>query len=475
MIPLAGLALLAASSARAQTLTAPTATVAAPLVAVTAPPSATATVTVTDPLAARGLLVRERFEPEDAVLFLPRILLVAPRWAVAIVGWPIRQTLRLVEEYSVVEHLEDLLYNDARTAGVLPTLTGFPGAGLSGGARVFHNDLFGHEESVALSAAYGGLYTQAYRLTFGADHVGGGRLWFDSEVSYEAKPNLYFYGLGAPPEAEADVGLDPRAAAVQTRFAEQRVLGRVRMGTAHGRPGQVIRAGASFLYNHRRFDTGQRLSAGQLSTDQVYDVALIPSFLTGADTLEVTLDLELDFRDHPGRPTDGFYVEAFLGGVPPQGDWRYLHWGAEASVFFELWAPERVLVLRGFVEGVEGDAAAIPFADLPRLGGPYRLRGYRLNTFRDEKAILGTLEYRWHVHQFVTASLFVDAGQVNDDYLDLLKFGDDARWKVGFGGGLRIGSKTSTLLNVDISYGDQLQVLVSTEPLQAFAQRTKQL
>ncbi|MCA9553811.1 MAG: BamA/TamA family outer membrane protein [Myxococcales bacterium] len=437
--------------------------------------ASTATVTVTDPLEARGLERRERFEPEDAVLFLPRVLLLAPRAVISLVAWPLRQSLRLVEKYHVVEQVEDLLYNDARTAGILPTFTGFPGAGFSGGARVFHHDLFGHQESVALSAVYGGLYTQAYHLSFSADHVGGGRLWFEGGVSYEAKPNLYFYGLGAPDEAEAGTNLDPRAAAVETRFAEQQVLGRARLGSAYGRPGQVIRAGTSLVYNHRRFEPGQRLRAGQLSIEEVYDVAQIPGFVGGADTVEVTLDLELDFRDRPGRPTDGFYFEAFAGGVPPQGDWRYFHWGAEAAVYFELWGEDRVLVLRGFVEGVEGDRTRIPFADLPRLGGPYRLRGYRLNTFRDEKAALGTLEYRWRVHQFVTASLFVDAGQVNDDYLDLLKFGDDSNWKVGFGGGLRLGSETSTLLNVDVSYGDGIQVLVSTEPLQAFADRTKQL
>lgn len=459
-------ALLAADPATLDTRTASTATAA---------PVATATITVTDPLEARGLERRDRYEPEDAVLFLPRLLLVAPRWAVALVAWPLRQSLRLVEEYHVVEHVEDLLYNDARTAGVLPMITGFPGAGFSGGARAFHNDLFGREESVALSAVYGGLYTQAYRLTLDAEHVGGSRLWFESEVSYEAKPNLYFQGLGAPDEGTGGQALDPRSAAVETRFAEQRFLGRAHLGTSYGRPGQVIRAGGSFIYNHRRFDPGRRLSAGQRSIEEVYDLALIPGFLSGADTLELTLDLQLDFRDHPGRPTDGFLFEAFAGGVPPQGNWRYFHWGAEVSVFFELWAPERVLVLRGFVEGVEADAGRVPFADLPRLGGPYRLRGYRLNTFRDEKAVLGTVEYRWRVHQFVTASLFVDAGQVNDDYLDLLKFGDDSNWKVGFGGGLRIGSERTTLLNVDIAYGDGLQILVSTEPLQAFAQRTKQL
>ncbi|MCB9650862.1 MAG: BamA/TamA family outer membrane protein [Deltaproteobacteria bacterium] len=437
--------------------------------------ASTATVTVTDPLEARGLERRERFEPEDAVLFLPRVLLLAPRAVISLVAWPLRQSLRLVEKYHVVEQVEDLLYNDARTAGILPTFTGFPGAGFSGGARVFHHDLFGHQESVALSAVYGGLYTQAYHLSFSADHVGGGRLWFEGGVSYEAKPNLYFYGLGAPDEAEAGTNLDPRAAAVETRFA----------GAAGARP----RAAGHRVRAPRPGDQGRHLARLQPPAVRARPA---PPRRPAFDRRGVRRgpDPRLRrWRGHgrgdarpraglprpPGRPTDGFYFEAFAGGVPPQGDWRYFHWGAEAAVYFELWGEDRVLVLRGFVEGVEGDRTRIPFADLPRLGGPYRLRGYRLNTFRDEKAALGTLEYRWRVHQFVTASLFVDAGQVNDDYLDLLKFGDDSNWKVGFGGGLRLGSETSTLLNVDVSYGDGLQVLVSTEPLQAFADRTKQL
>lgn len=457
---LLGLALaLSANAASAQTVE-------------TATRTSTASVRPED---ARGLVERDRFEPEDYALFLPRLLLLPPRLALSLVTWPLRKGLVLVERYHVVEHIEDLLYNDARTAGVLPAITGFPGVGTSFGVNVFHDDLLGHGESLSVSAAYGGLYQQAYRVKLEADHVLDGRLWFEGEASYEAKPNLYFRGIGDPASADAGVGLDPYAAAVETRFSEQRYLTRFRMGTRHGRPGQLLEPGISVIYNHRRFDEGERLRAGDLDLTRVYDEARIPGFLEGADILEITADLVLDYRNEPARPSSGFLVEAFAGGVPRQGKWRYFHWGVEASGYLELWAKERVLVLRGVLEAVEGDRERIPFTELPRLGGPRRLRGYRLNSFRDEKAVLGTVEYRWHVHQYVTASLFVDVGQVRDGYLELFSVGEGSGWRAGYGGGLRIGSRRTTLVNIDIAYGDGLQVLVSTEPLEAFADRTEQL
>ena len=440
--------------------------------------SAVATSTATAqvrPIDARGLVQRPGFEPEDVVLFVPRLLLVPPRWALEVVFWPLRHGLRLIEKYYVIEHLEDLLYNDERTAGFMPSIFGLPGAGLSGGLRLFHNDLFGNGESVSVAASFGGLYQQSYRLNLAADRVGGSRLWFAGEASYEAKPNLYFSGIGDGDDSALGRNLDPYSAATQTRFSEDRYLMNFRLGSMHGRPGQLIRTGLAVTYNHRSFASGQRLSSGQLDTAQVYNTGLIPGFDDGANTMEVTAELVLDYRDHPGRATDGFYLEAFAGGVPQQGNWQYFHWGVEASTYFELWAKERVLVLRGFVEGVEGNLDNIPFTELPRLGGPRRLRGYRLNTFRDEKAVLGTVEYRWHVHQYITASLFVDVGQVNDNYIDLVLPGEDSNWKAGLGGGLRIGSERTTLVNIDLAYGDRFTILVSTEPLKAFEDRTKRL
>lgn len=469
MAPIVALLAVISSPALAQTPTPARAVQTSSSAVVT---SSVATASAED---ARGLVRTHRFEPEDAVLFVPRLLMVPPRFALEVVFWPLRQGLRLVEKYYVVEHVEDFLYNDARTAGVMPSLLGFPGAGLSGGLRLFHNDLFGNDESLSVAASFGGLYTQSYRVNLSADHVGGTRLWFEGEASYEAKPNLYFSGIGEGDTEATGTALNPYSAATQTRFSEQRYLTNFRFGTMHGRPGRLIRTGLSVTYNHRRFDAAQRLTAGQLDTTLVYDSSLIPGFQQGADTMEVTADLILDYRDHPARATDGYYVEAFVGGVPQQGNWQYFHWGVEASTYFELWAKERVLVLRAFVEGVEGNRDKIPFTELPRLGGPRRLRGYQLNTFRDEKAILGTVEYRWHVHQYITASLFVDVGQVNDNYIDLVLTGDDAHWKAGFGGGLRIGSERTTLVNIDLAYGDRFTVLVSTEPLKAFDNRTKQL
>jgi outer membrane translocation and assembly module TamA len=130
-----------------------------------------------------------------------------------------------------------------------------------------------------------------------------------------------------------------------------------------------------------------------------------------------------------------------------------------------------VLVLRAVVEGVEGKTAEIPFSELPRLGGPRRLRGYALDRFRDEKAALGTLEYHYPIHQFVAGSLYVDAGHVASNYGDLVS----SKWQWGAGGGFIVRSRDRQLFTFNVAYGDGVHFHITTDPLRAFANRDTEL
>src|SRR5205085_9489212 len=60
-------------------------------------------------------------EPEDVALFVPRLVLAVPRYALKAVFYLIRETIRFADEHAIVEKVEDVLYNDARTAAILPT------------------------------------------------------------------------------------------------------------------------------------------------------------------------------------------------------------------------------------------------------------------------------------------------------------------------------------------------------------------
>lgn len=371
---------------------------------------------------ARGLEDPDPWGAADVALFVPRVVMVVPRAALQVISWPVMGAVRVEEEYHVLSWLEDIFYNDARTAAVIPyaSFESFFGPGV--GVVAFHDDLFGHREALHLNARFGGREKQSYELSFGAGQVNTVAM----KVRFESSDNLLFHGIGAD--------------GPESRYAQDRLLAVLRLGHRFG-PLGISAAG---IYNHRQFGDG--------TITEQYDTMAIPGYIDGVENLELQGGLNLESKP--------FRAELFLGGVPTGA--RYWHWGAEATAEIPLWAEERVLHLRAAAEGVEGDD--IPFSDLPRLGGTYRLRGYPLDRFRGTSAYLGTIEYRYPVHQYVAGALFVDAGKVTDN-----------DWKAGGGMGLVVHSKDRALFNFDVAYGEGFQFMVSTDPLRAFAKKDTEL
>lgn len=426
---------------------------------------------------ARGWLSRPRFEGEDFVLFVPRLILYVPTQALRVVFYPLRLLLGVVDKYAVVGHVEDLLYNDARTMGVMPTAAFESGYGFSAGARIFHTDLLGHGEKIALAARFGGPFQQAYQLSFEADRLAGSWTWLESRVRYERRPAQLFYGIGDPAALPAQFNpmllIGPRQAQVTTRFQQERLLALLRTGITLGRPGQMVKVGVSAIFNHRDFGP-EEVDFDEPSIEEVYDTRKIPGFEGKLNLVEFNGNLVVDFRDVKGRTSSGFYLEAFGGAtLPIDGYGGYGHYGAEMALFVDLYRRTRVLQLRVMLEGTTGAEASIPFVELPRLGGSVRLRGYVEDRFRDRLAFLSALQYRYPVHQYVSAELFVELGKVAPDYEDL--FGNGDRWRWGFGGGLVIHTMESVMMRLGLGYGDGLAIYFSVGPLHAFKDRGRQL
>ena len=371
---------------------------------------------------ARGLEDPNPVQPVDGALLLPRVVLGITRFAFDVLSLPLLGAVHLEERYHVASWLEDLFYNDARTAAIMPTFSFATFTGSEVGIVAFHNDLFGNRERLRLSTRFAGSDDHAEELSFsaGTKNVVG---WL---VRYERAPDLDFHGIDTEgPESQ---------------FEQERFLGVLRGGHRFG----PVYLGATGLFNHREFDGG--------TITERYDTAMLEGYGDGVDNLELQANLSFDSR--PLR------AEAFFGGVPAGS--RYIHYGAEAAVTIGLWRPDRRIVLRGAFETVDG--SEIPFTDYPRLGGPGRLRGYPVDRFRGSTAVIGTAEYRYPVHQFVDGALFIDAGHVT---------GND--WHAGGGLGLVVHSRERVLFSFDLAYGDGLTVVVSTDPLRAFARKDTEL
>jgi len=433
-----------------------------------------------EPGDARKLRTRRRHEPEDIALFVPRVILAVPRFVIAGVFTGVSGVLAVFDDGALARIRRVLVWNRAETIGWFPIASFQGGYGISLGARIYFNDLFGHGESVTIESGAGGLYLHANQLRFQAERLAGSRVLLDVRVRYDRTPRLVFQGLGNPPPTEsAVVRFDPRATSVRTRYTQDRALAALRLAYELGSPRRAIRPGFSLVFNHRRFGRDRTRQAFLLGPDdredpsiaEVYDVSRLPGFAEGVDVVRLSGNLELDFRDRGGLPSRGFRLVAIGGGAPPQArDVAFAHYGAEASVHLPLSTRARVLVVRLAFEGVHGDDRRIPFSELPRLGGPFRLRGYRLNRFRDRRLVLGTAEYRFPIHQVVGAHLFVDVGRVAYDWREMFDGRGDP-WHWGVGGGFSFRTLERLHFRIDLGYGEDFLVVFSTDAMAAFADR----
>lgn len=93
------------------------------------------------------------------------------------------------------------------------------------------------------------------------------------------------------------------------------------------------------------------------------------------------------------------------------------------------------------------DTNVVPFFLMPMLGGGDHLLGYPSYRFRDRDALALAAEYRWAVHPMVDIAALYEAGTVAPTIRGL---GRHALARSA-GGGLRLHSKTSALMRVDLT------------------------
>jgi hypothetical protein len=240
-----------------------------------------------------------------------------------------------------------------------------------------------------------------------------------------------FYGIGDQDLARPDdtvVGLPGRAPlAVASRFDQELMHGELATEIV---PAGRFFAAISTAYFRRSFnetaaEPGTPPDLGR--TEQRFDTTTLAGWGEGARVAYAEAQLGWNTLAPgnefvpTGAPSTGSRMSVFAGVARDAGggmNVAYTRYGANALRYFDLFNGDRVLVLRGRLEGVAGDAAAIPFTDLPRLGGPTLLRGYIRDRFRDRVSMLASVEYRYPIWRQMAGFLFVDAGRVLPELSD---------------------------------------------------------
>jgi hypothetical protein len=367
---------------------------------------------------------------------------------------PAHYTTELEQRHNIYRHLHDLMTSRDGLIGLRPeaqwTLSFKP----SFGALFFDERSLGYETSLRALAmggpdvAHAELLVQPIPFSWPVQLTVGGR--------YDRRNDHLFAGIdNTLPVPPGQLG--------PSRFLADALDFDAVVGLRLVQP-LVLSFGAAFGW--RQFADGEpyngdpsitevwcvRLQSGACIPNTVSNT-LVPGFNSGTRFFRASAGLTLDLRDSLAHATTGFllsvgadyshglagddsnYFRLFGAGTLPINLWRHRH-VLLASVATEILAPIGIV--------------PVPFSELPTLGGPDNLRGFRTDIFRGQTSFIVTGEYRFPVWMWMDAVIFADYGGVL------------GQWYAGFGRhqlqpdlgvGLRMFGRDHFWLRVQLAYG----------------------
>jgi len=358
-----------------------------------------------------------RLDPDDhdsAWRIIGRGALFVPKLAADAVLSPFRGAIWLQDHYHLTDWYDRIFYNDAKTIGLYPTASVDTTLGVTVGAKFIDKDLFGDKESLGAQATVGSRYRQIYAISFSSGQRLGDRFNLQLDTGYERRPHDAFFGIGNGDLVDtAAAPVDPRVdpTAVEAYYRQDRARVSLISDLRTWRKLHVRASGAVSEVDFGAPDQG-------IPVTTVYDPAGLVGFggiRYGYGELELRWDNRHNVTSWEPHAvaSDGELVAAYAGRQQPleggAGFWRY---GVDLEKFMRIAVGPRVLNAHFHGEGVTGSRDAVPFTELPSLGGPTYLRGYALDQFRDRIAAYGSLAYEWDLSQWFSARLFSDFGRV---------------------------------------------------------------
>jgi hypothetical protein len=314
------------------------------------------------------------------------------------------------------------------------------GAGFGGGVA-WRMRREGVVPTIATSGSIRGYQDHSFTLDF--SDLLARRLDAGAIIRYRSKPEEDFFGLGRSTSLNRNAyHLEETDAALQ--------LGRTRGAFSFV---------TDFGYSKSNVFDGKDTRFP--SVDELFAPEEVPGLEEGAELLFADASLALDFRDRSGCPTSGAAALASAGifeDVEEADDFSHYRLRGELQGHLPLlgrrsrFGPRSVLSLRVRGEFTDGfDGSAVPFFRMPHLGGSSSLRGFREFRFRDERAVVANLEYRWRIQELLEAVLFLDAGQVFAQGQDPALEDFESSW----GGGIRGVLRNTTVFRFEVGRSDE--------------------
>lgn len=368
---------------------------------------------------------------------VPQVLLFPFRGLFWLISWPVGAALRVEDRSHPMERFVSwITWNDGQR-GLRPAFYYSTIYVPEFGLRYYDHLSLGVDTNLAVTATVGGArYVSAALNVEPTRTTAPIGVLFD--VLFDRRGDLLYNGFGSHTYSAAPAGrylMD----AIETRLA-------VRL-----RPLPWLAFYGTLSTGLKRFGNGDHVG-GDPGVIYVYDTTAIPGFPHGTTFARAGVGTVVDLRDHKTRAGTGLLIDAafdYTHGI--DGDFAtYERMRALVGVPIPLWTRTHILWLQAATSLAWQNDAPVPFSELPTLGGPDDLRGFRYQDFRDYTSFWATLEYRWPAWMWVDGAIFVDYGGVfGPNYAG---FGA-RRMQPDIGGALRIVTSGHFLMRVQLGYG----------------------
>lgn len=330
---------------------------------------------------------------------VPQVLLFPLRAIFWGLEWPIGGALRLEDRVHPFKRVTDALTWSGGTRGLRPAFYYSTITVPEFGAVYFDHRSLGVDTRLDVTGTFGGPNYVYGELTVEPTKTTGpvGVVW---NTTFDRRGDLLFNGIGGHTYSNAPSSRYMQNALVTDVGLRYRPIHGLSMWT-------ILNVGL------KRFDNGDRIH-GEPGIIYAFDTAAIPGFDQGTTFVRPGAGFEIDSRDSPLRSAVGLvmrgafdYTHGIAGDVA-----TYERLAGNVGVPINLWSRTHVLWLSATTALAWQNDAQIPFSELPTLGGPNDLRGFRFQDFRDHSAFYVTAEYRWPVWMWVDGALFFDYGGV---------------------------------------------------------------
>lgn len=172
----------------------------------------------------------------------------------------------------------------------------------------------------------------------------------------------------------------------------------------------------------------------------------------GSVSSGLELAVTFDSRDNLLNAHNGVFAE-FTHGFYNESFGSSSNFMLTKLNFRQYWTlspnlPHNVLAIELFTRLSWADT---PLLDLPALGGPELLRGFREGRFRDKYAFFGQAEYRMQATEHIGFVLFGGIGEVTNSFSNFAV--NDLKYSIGTGLRLKIVKSENLNIRLDYAFG----------------------